>query len=270
MKKSVILISAVLLLLSVSILGFTDWSYSESSEEGKLASKDLQIEDQNMNLFNKTIPELSYGVDTRFEPITKADVHNATTIYDFITEEEAQQIARINTVKVIMIKNNQQSHLQEYGTKDQLTDAQLKLLRATDYFSHFTVRTDFKVKVRKDFEKDERFFGPHLTVVPEQPAMYLNGKDALINYLRNNSKESMQVVNDDKLGPIKISFIITKEGRVSKVKHDAMTTGYPSIDEKLFELIKNIPGQWAPAETSNGEKVDFEFVFTFGPANGGC
>ena len=49
--------------------------------------------------------------------------------------------------------------------------------------------------------------------------------------------------------------------------HDAMTTGYPSIDEKFIELIKNIPGKWIPAENAKGEKMEQEFVFTFGPAD---
>jgi hypothetical protein len=78
----------------------------------------------------------------------------------------------------------------------------------------------------------------------------------------------MNVIKGDDLGAIKLSFIVTKEGIVSNVKHDAMTTGYPSIDEKFMDLIKNIPGKWSPAENSKGEKMDYELVFTFGPRDG--
>ena len=78
----------------------------------------------------------------------------------------------------------------------------------------------------------------------------------------------MNVIKGDKLGAIKLSFIVTKEGTITQVKHDAMTTGYTSIDQKLMELIKNIPGEWTPAENANGEKMDYEFVFTFGPRDG--
>jgi hypothetical protein len=35
-----------------------------------------------------------------------------------------------------------------------------------------------------------------------------------------------------------------------------------------MELNKNIPGEWTPAENANGEKMDYEFVFTFGPRDG--
>ena len=166
------------------------------------------------------------------------------------------------------LKNNQQSDIQEYGESDQLTEAQLKILRATDYFSHFTIKTEFKEKNKETGKLEERFFGPHITVVPDKQATYNDGNEALINYLKENSKESMNVIKGDNLGAIKLSFIVSKEGTVTNVKHDAMTTGYPSIDQKLMELIKNIPGEWTPAETSDGKKMDYEFVFTFGPRDG--
>ena len=127
------------------------------------------------------------------------------------------------------------------------------------------IKTEFESKNAETGKMENRFFGPHITVVPNKQAVYNTGKEALINYLKDNSKEHMKVIKGDNLGAIKISFIVTKNGIVSDVKHDAMTTGYPSIDEKLIELIKNIPGKWTPAENSKGEKIDYEFVFTFGP-----
>ncbi|WP_400077834.1 hypothetical protein [Winogradskyella sp. R77965] len=47
-----------------------------------------------------------------------------------------------------------------------------------------------------------------------------------------------------------------------------MTTNYVSIDENLMETIKNIPRKWVPAENADGEKMEQELVFTFGPRNG--
>ena len=78
----------------------------------------------------------------------------------------------------------------------------------------------------------------------------------------------MTIIKDNKLGALKLSFIVTKNGKITNVAHDAMTTGYPTLDEKFMELIRKIPGPWTAAENANGEKIDYELVFTFGPANG--
>ena len=269
MKKNIIILGTTLVILSLLIIGFTNWNNNETIESKLSHNKALALENQNIeSLNNNVIPDLFYGVDTRFAAVKKSDVDKATTIYDFLNEGEKQQIAYINSVDIIVIKDNQLSEIREYGTSDQLTDAQIKLIRSTDYFNHFTIRTEFKEKNTETGKLDERFFGPHITVVPNTQATYVNGKEALITYLKDNSKDDMNVIKDEKLGAIKLSFIISKQGTVKDVKHDAMTTGYPSIDEKFIKLIKNIPGKWIPAENSRGEKIEQELVFTFGPADG--
>ena len=269
MKKRIIILGTTLASLSLLIIGFTNANYKATDGSTSLQNKTLALENKIFEgpIVN-TIPDLYYDVDTRFAAIKKTDIDKATTIYDFLNEGEKQQIAHVNSVDIIIIKNNQQSDIREYGTSDQLTDAQLKLIRATPYFNHFKIKTVFKEKNTETGKLEERFFGPHITVVPETQATYINGKAALINYLKANSLNDMYVIQDNKLGAIKLSFKITKQGIVSDVKHDALTTGYKSIDEKFMTLIKNIPGKWTPAENSNGEKIEQELVFTFGPADG--
>ena len=269
MKKSIIILGTTLVILSLLIIGFTNWNNNETIESKLSHNKTLALENQNIEGLNNTvIPDLYYGVDTRFAAVKKSDVHNATSIYAFLNDGEKQQITHLNSVDIIIIKDNQQSTIREYSESDQLTDAQIKLLKSTDHFSHFTIRTEFKGKNKETGKLEERFFGPHITVVPEKQASYLDGKEALIEYLKINSKENMNVIKGDYLGAIKLSFIVTKNGIVTDVKHDAMTTGYSSIDERFITLIQNIPGKWTPAENSKGEKMDQELVFTFGPANG--
>ena len=58
-------------------------------------------------------------------------------------------------------------------------------------------------------------------------------------------------------------FILGKKGSISNVKLTD-TSGYPSVDEELIKIITNMPEKWEPAENSNGEKVNQEFVFFFG------
>ncbi|WP_296386391.1 hypothetical protein [Winogradskyella sp.] len=269
MKKNIILLGTVLAIASVLIIGFTTVNITETNNSKSIADKTIAIENQTTEDPNRNgIPVLYYGVDTRFAAVKKSDIAKAKTIYAFLNEGEKEQIAHINSVRIIVIENNQQSNKQEYSSDENLTNAQLQLIKSLDYFNHFTIRTEFKEKNKETGKLDERFFGPHITVVPDTQAIYVNGKEALINYLKEHSKDNMNVIKDEKLGAIKLSFIITKEGEVSNVKHDAMTTGYPSIDEKFMKLIKNIPGKWIPAENANGEKMEQELVFTFGPRDG--
>lgn len=261
MKKQSILLIATLVVISALIFGFSNWNSCIKNESDSSETIALAVNDNS-------IPDLYYGVDTRFAAVKKADVHNATTIYDFLNEGEKNQIEHINSVRITIVKDNRLSHIEAFGSDEHLTDAQLEILRATDYFSHFTVRTEFKGKNKDTGKLEERFFGPHITVVPEKQATYIEGKEALIDYLKKNSMDEMYVIQDDKLGAIKLSFVVSKDGIVKDVKHDAMTTGYPSLDEKFMTLLKHIPGEWIPAETSTGEKIDQEFAFTFGPRDG--
>lgn len=269
MKKRILIISTLLVILSLLIFGFTNLYNvaikTDKSEDRKaLFAENQDIDAPNLN----DVPDLYYGVDARFEAVKKADVHNATTIYDFLNEGEKQQIEHIYSVDVIIVKNNQLSQIHASGTSAQLTSEQLKILRSTDYFSHFTVRTEFRGKNLETGVMEDKFFGPHITVVPEKQATYADGHDALITYLKENSLSAMNVIKDDKLNAVKFSFIVSKDGKVTHVKHDAMATGYPSIDNKLIELLNNIPGKWIPAENANGKKLEQELVFTFGPRDG--
>ncbi|WCO00934.1 hypothetical protein [Psychroserpens ponticola] len=261
MKKNLIIFSATFAILSLLFFSFTNWNTVKADPNKSSNDEPLNL---NQNV-KKDFPDLYFGVDTRFAAIKKSDIDKATTIYDFLNEGEKQQIVEINSVKVVKIEDNRLSGSPEYGNDEHLTDAQIKLIRSTDYFNHFTIRTEFIGKNKDTGKLENRFFGPHITIVPDQQALYVNGKDALLKYLEDNSYDALSIIDGNKLGAIKISFIITKKGEISNVKHDAMTTSYPTIDEKLIELIKNIPGEWTPAETALGEKIDYEFVFTFGP-----
>lgn len=269
MFKRIIILSTALIILSLLVLGFTNANTKAIDASVPLQNNDLGFENQiTEGPIDKVIPALYYGIDTRFAGVKKSDVEKATTLYDFLNDGEKQQIVQVNSVDIIIIKNNQHSNIREYGTSDQLTDAQLKLIRSMGYFNHFKIKTEFKERNVETGKLQEGYFGPHITVVPDKQATYSGGKDALIKYLKDYSRNDMNIIEDNIIGAIKLSFKITKEGTVSEVKHDAMTTGYPSIDEKFMTLIKNLPGTWTPAENSKGEKIEQELVFTFGPADG--
>lgn len=103
----------------------------------------------------------------------------------------------------------------------------------------------------------------HLAVVPEKQAEYEGGKGALMNHLKENSKEARTSQQMDELKPFKLFFKVTKKGAIENIKLDG-TSGYLSIDNTMMELITNAPGKWEPAENAKGEKVDQELVVSFG------
>jgi outer membrane biosynthesis protein TonB len=78
-----------------------------------------------------------------------------------------------------------------------------------------------------------------------------------------NSKAATAIIREDKLRSGQFSFTVTKKGTVENVLLIA-TSGYPSVDEALIDLVSNMPDKWIPATNSVGEKVDQEFVFVFG------
>ncbi|WP_040281110.1 hypothetical protein [Psychroserpens damuponensis] len=214
------------------------------------------------------IPDLYFGVDSRGAAIKKADIDKATSIYDFLNEGEKQQIVQLNYTEIIIIKNGQQTDIRAHSNNDQLTPAQINLLRTSDLFTQFSIKTHFKSKNKENGKLEDRFFNPHLTIVPEKQATYVNGKEALIRYFKDHSKTHLNVIKGDTFNPVMIYFTVTKAGLISNVYLEQMKTGYPSIDAKFTDLVKTIPGQWSPAENAKGELIDQELVFTFGPLDG--
>lgn len=266
MKKDAIMFFGKLTLLTLLIFCFTSCKNNEIEES---TNDDLALVNSNIEPLNTNkIPDLSFGVDSRGAAIKKVDIDKATTIYDFLNEGEKQQIAHLNFTEIIIIKDGEQTDIREHGNSDQLTDAQIKLLRSAELFTQFSIKTVFKARHTETGKLEERFFNPYLTIVPEKQATYVNGKEALINYFKDNSKDNMHIIKGDNFNAVMLYFTVTKEGKISNVYQELMKTGYPSIDEKFMELIKNMPGEWTPAENTKGEPIDQELVFTFGPRDG--
>ncbi len=110
---------------------------------------------------------------------------------------------------------------------------------------------------------EQGVFTPYLTIVPEKQALYVNGMDALIDYLKESNKENTAIVRRSELKPGQLYFTVNKEGTISNVEL-ITTSGYPYIDKILAELITNAPGEWEPAENSKEEKVDQKLILSFG------
>jgi TonB family protein len=266
MKKRILIFSLVLVTLSFAAFSFINSNNSKINQKG-IASNSLNNTDKPLTETKTKEPlKFFYFVSPRFESIKKSDVNKARSIRDFISEEDDQQIASVYSTEVILIKNDIQTDIREYGTGETLTDKQIELLQSVDYSKHFLVRTNYKDKSKSTTDSEDHFFSPHYTVVPEKQAAYMDGNDALIKYLKDNKSKDTDFIDSKTLQFVKVSFTITTEGRLKQVNLDR-STGYQQLDFELLELIKNIPGQWKPAENANGEKVEQELVFSFGLAD---
>lgn len=263
MKKNILIFCTVITILSLIIFGFINRNdsvtYPIEIASNAVDSDAFVVEDFNMKVFDDFI----YDVGPRFWPIKKIDVDKARSIIDFLPTEQTQWVVNYNSVVVIIIKEDWNSNIVEIGNSGVLTDAQVKLLQSLDYSTNFKIRADYLGKNMDTGNLEDSYSTPHLTIVPEKQAVYVSGKDALIEYLKENSKKSRINVQAEKLQPARLFFTVTKNGAIENVKLDR-TSNYPSVDKTMIELIIKAPGKWEPAENSKGEKVDQELVISFG------
>ncbi len=269
MKKNILIISAVIITLNLTAFSVISKKtvINETQTLKDLAITTSVIKEEDPIKFTGFI----YDVSPRFEAIKKTDIDKATSISDFIDAETIDNIVDLNSVNIIVIKDEAQSRIREMGYEKELTAAQIKLLESLDYASGFTIRSEFTKYNKETGELENSFSGPHFTIVPEQQAVYTSGNDVLVDYLKLNSKNTVAEANViiEKTRPVKFYFTVTKHGTVENVSVDR-STNYPLIDKNMIEVIKSTKGKWIPAENSKGEKVDQELVVSLGVKGLGC
>ena len=264
MKKSILVFCAVLTILSLSSCGYLsdnglETDQLEPSISGDLASNTQTIESVKKKVFTDFI----YDIGPRFGPIKKVDVDKARTFDAFLDEEQLEKIVYLKSVNIIRVIDDKESGIREIGYSDKLTDAQIGLLQSFDYSTNFLIRAEYQQKNESINKLENSYATPYLTIVPEKQATYANGKAALKEFLEANSQDVRANVERDKLQPAKLFFTVTKNGTIENVRLDR-TSGYPSLDEKMIELITKTPGEWEPAKNTKGEKVNQELVVSFG------
>ncbi len=225
--------------------------------DGPLVSHNVEQPDK------KIFADFIYDIGPRFSGIKKTELVEATSIHDFFSSKEIQEIGSLKSVNIIVIKNEAQSAIREIGFDEEFTKAQLQMLRSFDYSTNFSIQAKFEKTNKTTGKIENGTFNPHLTIVPETQAQYSKGFKQLKSYLKENTKEALINVEPDKMRPAKLYFTVTKSGILEHVRLDNHS-GYPSLDDRMIELISKLPGQWKPAENAKGEKVDQELVISFG------
>ena len=264
MKKTNLIYYSILIALSLTACDFSNENEKETEILEILESQDLASHLEVPVIIKERIKsDFILDVGTRFNSITKDELVKAKSFSDFIAAEHANRIVHYSTLDVIVLDGDQKTNVRENGKGGDLTDAQIKLLQSIDYGTNVLIWSDYRERSFEDGRIQNSTWTPYLSVVPEQQTTYLNGKEALIDYLDKNSIDVRVDVKKDLLRPATISFRVTKNGTIENAQVVG-TSGYPVIDKKLIELISKTSGTWLPAENSKGEKVDQTLVISFG------
>lgn len=264
MKKSILSFLIVVTAFGLVSFGYLNWNDSEKNQSNTTANKDVAINTEVKGKIEKRIfSDFIYDIGPRFSAIKKRQLNTVRSINDFLSREQIQRIVSFKSASIIIFKNEKRSDISESGNTNELTIAQLNLLQSFDYSTNFVISAEYQQKNKETGVLEDSYSTPHLTIVPEKQAKYLPGKDILMEYLKENSKEARANVDPDELQPAKLFFTVTQEGTIENIRLDR-SSGYPIVDKTMIELISKAPGDWEPAENAKGEKVNQELVVSFG------
>ena len=264
MKKSIIIVCTVLLTLSLVAFSFMNGksdvtAMTEISSIEPIAMNELKDEKPN----KKSVTNFYFDLSTRYKSFKKTELNKVKYFDDFIAEEHAGRIISYKSLSVIVIENDKQTDNKVTGDSSVLSPAQLELLQSSDYSTNLLIKADYTEKSFHTGAIEESTWTPYITVVPEKQAAYAWGNEALIYFLEKHSQDVTANLAKDQLQSGILYFTVSKEGAVLNAKIMS-SSGFPNVDEKVKELIFKLPGNWQPAETIHGDKVDQTLVISFG------
>ncbi|MFT4679305.1 MAG: hypothetical protein ACI84C_001930 [Flavobacteriales bacterium] len=265
MKKNILIFIALLGTLSLTAWGYLNWAQSASQygehicQPGPLCSSQVIIKPE-------PAINLRYDIDSRFTKMTRTKLNELRSIEDIFPYDPSSPIIKYNNIRVYA--NYLDKDHFEVGSTEIFNKAQLEVLSSAEYSTTVLITaTCIRIKAyTEELENDSLFC--YRTIVPEHEAQFTSGLDALLLYLRNNSKDKVSIIDENYVQKGKLYFTITRNGEISNIRVDA-TSGYPRIDNDFIELLANMPSKWQPAKNAFGVNIDQEFVFFFG-AGAGC
>lgn len=277
MQRNVFKLCSLTAFLAFFMPGFTEISYAQmdmeaSTENGSASMLEPREEDEPQE-------NLDYLVGTWSSPVTKEEAKQITSISDFWSDDDKTRYKHdafwdiwvVNlkdypdwTLDVSEVKPGHKAT----GPTEEFTKEQLTLVANADYSDHLRFSARFNsTKIETGEVEENVLISQTVCVVPDVQAAYKGGFDALVHYLKEASKDHVKHVKRDNVGRCRVFFTVTNMGSIADVKI-VETSNYPDVDEVMVKIIKDMPQKWTPAYNENGDKVEQEFVFTFGMA--GC
>lgn len=263
MKKSILIFGT--LLVGLSLMAF---SYLNRN---KAVAKSVEETTEPAPLFEYDLTDiigpikqsdLVYRVGSRnIHTISEADLLTVKSVTDILPKQEFQSKGYYRNIQISMYQDGKK--VTEVGDDALLNEAQIKLLQSAGYSGNIQVSALYEYEQTAGRNRSYDAVMSYVSVVPQEEAKFMEGDDALIQYLKENSKALTTNIYRDKLKSGQFSFTVTKEGTIDQVKLRS-TSGYESIDQAFLDLIKAMPGKWEPAIDAKGNKIDRELIFFFG------
>jgi len=264
MKKSILIIGAVLTTLSLTAYTYIAWESSSPETEIACSTPHPTVEELPEVACRPTEvhPDFQYKVSNEFNTtITLEDLQKANSVVDLLPAEATENLSSYRDVKMDVVPNDNTTAIE--GVDENLNDDQLELLKSMNYSSNFYLEARCKNINTRYGPMDNYHLVYYLTVVPEVLAQYNKGQDALLKYLKKGSENKVAAANWSDITPGRLHFTITKDGSIKNI-FNSSSCGSTSIDEQMLELIRDMPGKWQPAKDANGNTVAQEFVFFYG------
>lgn len=244
MKKNILILSTII--SSIGFLAFGCMSFTEPAEQEK--------------------SDFMFRIESRdFETVSLENLSKATSAVDIVLKPADWSRHPVQTMKVTIFENDKE--ITAIGDGLTFTEEQKKLLGSLDYSDSFNLRAQCMGKNPDAEEMEEYEMNKPFTVIPEKPAVYPGGIEAIFSYLRDECGEEISATQLDKLDPGFIVFTINTSGQIEEAEH-LISSGYSEIDNKLVELMMRLPQSWEPAKNSKGEKVEQELALRFGDLSG--
>ena len=266
MKSSLLLLSIATFATAFSSCKFLDWETEAAPTTSILPPVESDIIFNQPALparYDAGYSNFFYGLGTRFQGITKAELRAAKTYLDFIEPQFRMEAYKFTSTNLVIVENDRATDHRAEHTAIELNPAQLALLAEMDYSTNFSFRGTYEYTAVEVGKFEVNYFNPYYTVVPAKQASYLEGKEALIDYLKAGNQENTFQLDESKLQPAKLYFTVTAQGNITNVRLD-QTSGYAKIDDRMKTLMQNLSGKWSPAEDVDGNLVEQELVISFG------
>ena len=208
--------------------------------------------------------EFQYQIGTRFNnKILKEDLEKAQFITDVFPSCSNGKTKTYKDVKYYKFDEDDKPILMSESNESKLNDHQMAMFRSMKSGESYSIQGKVSWTDESSNENIIDTLVCYVTVVPVQAAGYSQGMEAVIDYLRENSTEDVADVEEDKLDPGKISFIISKDGQLNNIDND-FSCGYKNVDNKMMKLLSDMPGKWIPARNADGLDIDQQLTLFYG------
>ena len=184
MKKMLFLISSLML-----IVGLTAYSYTSINNQPEVKTKC-----QKASI--RTPPILNYGISTYCNnKVSKQQLRTAQSIVEIIPDYAFQM--KLNNGELSMrdfsigegqIGSAAIHRIATTGVGNHLNTAQWQLLKSMDYSKILSVEGYYTDSKSSGDEVNDRYFNYCMSLVPENEAVYVDGKNAILDYLKSNSQ----------------------------------------------------------------------------------